>query len=1479
MSKSYPYQARAMMRFKAQDGQFVLGSNQLVTVTGQTDDEGDWLDVTDQDGRSGSVPAGFLIEIEPEHPHPAPLPSIPLSTSDDLQDRSPDPPKPTNDAAGPVKTPSQPHLTDIPASIERSPSDGRIAQKPISDASSIVPTPPPVGETSPKSSNDLVESLEPAAQPQTTKIPSSIEKPSSTDPISYKATSDASSNFPTTPPASKPNPLPARASHDPPNSQPLSTPSKAPPTPAAKPNALRDRIAMFNKPAPVASSPPPNTRPKPPIARKPMNIPPPAPPIEAAQDTQSSTPAPPQDERTRSTEPGGMSAADAEESVKAGGSLKDRIRLLQQQQQQQAMAAEQTPTAPKPKREWKRPPAAPADEPNPVVPIVPSAPQEIPSAAENISDLDSEAVPDSTEVDPIDAVEEDDEVARRRRIAERMAKLGGARMGFGFPGPAVPPKPSLPHHSSEGSSQAPDEPSKEEFSALPPERIIMPTIPKRAAPPRRKAPALSKSPSAVETPLDDQPKSINAPDDQSKPQPEDNLSKEEDDDGLRVVADSSALATEPSDNAAQLSDDNYHPPPMMGDAITQSQEDSTPDELSEEPVQDLEYVPIPSEKDPSDDHSTNEYPLHQQIDSSDEPTQAVRQSTIGSSSSIEPNLLPQLPHETHRSHEEPDHQLAPSDKSLGRSSFDNAMPSTEQKPHTSGVSSLGHAQEKHTIAPQVLNPPADPDEQSHDSIDTRTSSTRPPSPAKFNALEEEKHPQPPLPPTRSMSTSLANEAIGAGPLSPVLDSEVEPLLAAHKSDSLPPVAEPVSCLSTVPPPQSSILTSDTHRPDHDQDEGDALAPHALDTQPTRAPAIAEPISVDAVSATIPKADSTGEAINQGAVECTPTEDEDEEVCRRQRIAERLAKMGGRSMMGGASPRRPLPEPPVVQHTLTTEDESLDTMETRENPAEVVTEDNQTENVPVDNTEEEEDESARRRRIAERMAKMGGRPMMGGMVSMFPQQSPGGAASGPKSTSTANTAPSPAQPTRALPPAAHPQKSNSIDSNSVPSPPRRAAPVPTIPDPTDRPEESPPIPPNRPRIPSTSQVESEGAHSDRSPGTMSSHRPRIPNAYSSPKRSSIPSQSRLADEQLPNPAENHSEDLANVPYENAELLPATPPRRSIPKLPTAPLAVSVLGSSDQRVVPTEYMPEEPIEPESDPGVGQALDPEQIYRAPRGDLGSEETTEMGLPVPAHHQMDRMNSFKARDLDIASERWWRLRPVAPPSSVTSLDDVLIRLQGTSSLKKGITISQYELIVIRDDYSKTVVNVKFGDNPEDESSTELTQSHYPPPEPYEIGQLQTLSHSLGPQIVSRAKDKEDEKGFKGLDGFSFVKTIIQSLGNALEPVGSTFGQVIYHCNVIHDSKGSQPEIHIKDDIRPGDIVASYGASFKGKGIGHNSMNLGSSISPHTGVVSENDIKKNKFKAFGVFNGKVELMSYRLDELKSGSIVVYRVLDKAFLE
>ncbi|KAI7933104.1 hypothetical protein MJO28_017820 [Puccinia striiformis f. sp. tritici] len=1417
MSPSYPYQARALMRFKAQDGQFVLGNNQLVTVTGQTDDEGDWLDVTNEEGGSGSVPAGFLIEVEPAEAH--------------------------QEAHQEIQQPPQPIPVPVPAAVPQ------------------VPSPDP-----PKPPSDPVESVKTPAQPHPVDIPAPIAKPSSNDPITPKPISDSSPNVQTTPPTSKTSSLVPAASDDLQSSQSSLTPSKAPPTPTAKPNTLRDRIAMFNKSGPAASSPPPAIRPKPPIARKPMNIPPPAPPIDAARDTPpSSTTATNQDDSARSTEQTGMSAADAEESVKAGGSLKDRIRLLQQQQQQQQQATTGEPasTVPKPKREWKRPVAAPSDEPNPLAANLPSAQQEASSPGEKIADPDSEAVPIATDVDTAVTGDEADEAARRRKIAERMAKLGGAKMGFGLPGPGLPPKPSLPQQSSEGSIQTADEPPVEEFSAVAPERIVMPTIPKRAAPPRRKAPAPSKSPAALETPLVDQPKPPTTPDDQAAPVQEDSLPQEKDHGELLPVDDSSALATEPSINVPQSSD-THHPEPSdrsTEDVSVQSQENTVAEQLPDDSGQSVEDVSVSSEKDPLEEDSALDHQVHRQDDPSNAHTQVAREDITTSHPSIEPDLPTQVPLEHVQPGEPSSHQATTEDVGSGRPSLDREAQSTEEDPHTSGLSSLKQVKEYPVSStPHQTNASLDHEEPLHESMTNHVSSPRPPSPTRSDEPEEHSQAQPPPVPARS--DSFANSATGPRTRTPSLNSEAEPHVTDVQPDSRPLSAEPVSCAPTAPASVSHGADSDV--------EGEIPAPYSPNAESARIEVPADPTPAEE---TIKEVELPNEASDKAAAKYAPGGDEDEEVARRQRIAERLAKMGGRSMMSGATPRRPLPEPPVARTTPIAHEQNSDAVDASEQQPEVITDHNQSESLPVDDTEEEDDEAARRRRIAERMAKMGGRSMMGGMMPMFSQQSSGGAANATRNAPTAHNSTSPAQPTRALPPTAPTQeKSNSTDSYS--SPPSRAAPVPTIPDLTDKSEDSPPIPPNRPRNSSTSHVEREGTSPARSPATMSPHRPRIPNAYNSPQRASSLSKGSLAqsaDEPLPNPADDYNETTHNAPYENTELLSRTPPKRHIPQLPTASPVIS-----DEGAVAAQHNLGEHGELGSDTGVDPTLDEEHMYEEPPEDLESEET---GHPVPIHHQLSRMDSFKARDLDIASERWWRSRPVVPPASVTSLDDVLIRLQGTPSLTKGITISQYELIVIRDDYSKTIINVKFGDNPEDESLTELTQKHYPPPEPYEISKLQSISHSLGPQIVSRAKAKEDEKGFKGVEGSSFVKTIVQSLGNALEPVGSTFGQVIYHCNVIHDAKGSQPEIHVHDDIRPGDILASYGASFKGKGIGHNSMNLGSLINPHLGVISENDIKKNKLKAFGVHNGKVELMSYRLDELKSGSIVVYRVLDKAYLD
>ncbi|KAG0141022.1 hypothetical protein CROQUDRAFT_718371 [Cronartium quercuum f. sp. fusiforme G11] len=63
----YPYQAWALMRFKAQDSQFVSSPDMMVTITASTDEDGDWVNVTSKDGQSGPVPSGFLVQLDDDN--------------------------------------------------------------------------------------------------------------------------------------------------------------------------------------------------------------------------------------------------------------------------------------------------------------------------------------------------------------------------------------------------------------------------------------------------------------------------------------------------------------------------------------------------------------------------------------------------------------------------------------------------------------------------------------------------------------------------------------------------------------------------------------------------------------------------------------------------------------------------------------------------------------------------------------------------------------------------------------------------------------------------------------------------------------------------------------------------------------------------------------------------------------------------------------------------------------------------------------------------------------------------------------------------------------------------------------------------------------------------------------------------------------------------------------------------------------------
>ena len=308
---SYPYRGRAIMKYKPppQPGhsaeqtaqQFAFAKGDTITVTGQADDEGDWLE-GEKDGIQGVFPAGFVEPLEEEET---------ASSADAVADRG-------TAASAPPAAHAAP---SAPSTVEATPSDPTNVIEAQQDSA---PVSPPKQETT-------------LREPE-----SAVEKPTLADvtPKSAEPTHENAAAAPTSPSKAT-----AAGESD-------GTTTKAhPPPPARKPNALASRIAAFNAAASAQAAEPPVPRPKPkqwrpptvaaavPALAQPKSATSPKSPtldLPAAHITTEArsptahTPSDGREEHAAGAEHREFSAEDAQESIsRGGGSLRDRIKALQ----------------------------------------------------------------------------------------------------------------------------------------------------------------------------------------------------------------------------------------------------------------------------------------------------------------------------------------------------------------------------------------------------------------------------------------------------------------------------------------------------------------------------------------------------------------------------------------------------------------------------------------------------------------------------------------------------------------------------------------------------------------------------------------------------------------------------------------------------------------------------------------------------------------------------------------------------------------------------------------------------------------------------------------------------------------------------------------------------------------------------------------------------------------------------------------------
>uniref|UniRef100_A0A8H8CHM2 BBC1/AIM3 cysteine proteinase-fold domain-containing protein n=1 Tax=Psilocybe cubensis TaxID=181762 RepID=A0A8H8CHM2_PSICU len=526
-------------------------------------------------------------------------------------------------------------------------------------------------------------------------------------------------------------------------------------------------------------------------------------------------------------------------------------------------------------------------------------------------------------------------------------------------------------------------------------------------------------------------------------------------------------------------------------------------------------------------------------------------------------------------------------------------------------------------------------------------------------------------------------------------------------------------------------------------------------------------------------------------------EEDAEQLRRKTIAERMAKLGG-IRFGAAPIPTPISRPPPRQSEEEDQKEGESSAAVNEEPA-----------APLS---EEEEERARKERIAAKLATMGG--MRIGMMM------------------GAGGLPPP-------PPRSHMVREENVD--------RASAPAPAVPP-------APPtraVPPSRPPPPPAAQdTDSEYgsvAASEEGVKVEAGESEAEESGYEHVEEAPPPVPSRAA-----RPSINRQSTGPSSPPSRPSVPTALPMRRSS-TLQSSTSMRNVSGGDGASSPPhrtpqmphTEYVMVE--EPES-----QEAPPPPPARPAARPPPSRSAPQAPQPPPMHQRPDLGDSISSQ---------WEL-PSIPNSSLD--------FSGASDLTMSWTDAGAEP-------TSPVVAAQPSSPPAPPPPTK-------PPAPLandrqlSADELIALWGRVGVQVceVATSLFEKSRKTLIGDGSYAgFVREVLAAVPNAAPAptaAGEPYGYTIYVQN-------GPAVVKRVSDIMPGDLVEIQDAKLKGhKGLQTYHQSVGAAGETLVGVVGEFEAKKSKIRVFQanqhVGQQTVESVSYRLEDLKSGLVKVYRVLD-----
>ncbi|KAK6085751.1 SH3 domain-containing protein [Seiridium cupressi] len=330
----------------------------------------------------------------------------------------------------------------------------------------------------------------------------------------------------------------------------------------------------------------------------------------------------------------------------------------------------------------------------------------------------------------------------------------------------------------------------------------------------------------------------------------------------------------------------------------------------------------------------------------------------------------------------------------------------------------------------------------------------------------------------------------------------------------------------------------------------------------------------------------------------------------------------------------------------------------------------------------------------------------------------------------------------------------------------------------------------------------------------------------------------------------------------------------------PGASTTLSYSISRPEDEVKSPESASSYQSPPPPTSRAPPAAPPQAPPNRAPPRQSLDVQRPVGGRRSMDVgrpsisvESGFVANDVDLAQHTSWWLQPNGLPPVFQGRRDIFSESdESTISAPGGRTVVTKEVYVLFQDYSQTVITARF--DPQNPSDAQLDQRHEPPPRSLRQDQLEQAYEQYGLQISNTIPSKKDSVVGDGTP-HALIYELLRPFKDVLLPVGTrAYGALVY-ANMANAST------QMTDEIRPGDILSIRNAKFQGKhGPMHAKYSMEVGKPDHVAIVAEWDGTKKKVRAWeqGRENKKVKQESFKLDDLRSGEVKIWRIMPRSWI-